>query len=119
MRTTQAARLGNAAVATDNVERHPGQAVEPDGAGASGSHVDDPAGDERPPVIDADDHRTSVACIGDLDLGAEGQGPVRRREARGVGELAVRGFLAAVYGGYSALAAGHGGEGEQYSRDEK
>ena len=61
------------------------EAVGSDRLGASRRQVDEPARDERSPVVDADDHGSAGPGVGDLDEGAEGQGAVGRRVGGCVG----------------------------------
>jgi hypothetical protein len=59
------------AAAVDNVKRYGRQTREAQRAGRRRRHVDHPAANERPTVIDPHHHRAAVAAVGDLHLGAK------------------------------------------------
>ncbi|MNM79102.1 hypothetical protein D3C81_910240 [compost metagenome] len=70
--------------------------------------VDDAVGIERSAVVDPQDHATVVVEVGDLDVGRQRQGLVRRAHAVEVIDLAVGGVLAVELGavpGRRALGA--------------
>ena len=82
-----------------------------DGAGGAGRQIERNALGERPAVVDAHGDAPAGARVGDVKAGAEGQRPVRRRQAVRVETLAVAravGRVAAVVPAPTAATAGGG-----------
>src|SRR5215211_3719629 len=81
-------------------------ALDPDRLGGSFREVDHTAMSVRTPVVDAHHHRLARALVGDLDLGAEGQGLVGGSQVVGVEPLAIGRHLAVKAGAVPGGCAG-------------